>query len=107
MAVGCDLNGIHYENGESFQPSPLYKCMCVAGAIGCSPAFIQKPAGLQGPASLMSKAPAGLRSSQPSKKHQQDTTYMSGVCSSSMVNYKYVKAHGDIYFDPVRNMNFS
>lgn len=80
MAVGCDLNGVHYENGESFQPSPLYKCMCIAGAIGCSPAFIQKPAGLLGPAPLMSNAPAGLRSSRPSKKHQQDTTYMSGVC---------------------------
>uniref|UniRef100_A0A8C6S5A5 Cellular communication network factor 6 n=1 Tax=Neogobius melanostomus TaxID=47308 RepID=A0A8C6S5A5_9GOBI len=41
MAVGCDLNGIHYENGEAFQPSPLYKCTCIGGAIGCTPAFIQ------------------------------------------------------------------
>lgn len=83
MAVGCDLNGVHYENGESFQPSPLYKCMCIAGAIGCSPAFLQKPAGLLGPAPMISNRPAGLRSNQPSKKHQQDTTYMSGVCLSS------------------------
>lgn len=68
--------------------------MCIAGAIGCSPAFIQKPAGLLGPAPLMSNAPAGLRSGRPSKKHQQDTTYMSGVCSprKSWTNYKYVKA---------------
>lgn len=108
MAVGCDLNGIHYENGESFQPSPLYKCMCIAGAIGCSPTFIQKPGGRLGPAPLMSNAPVGLRSGQPSKKHQQDTTYMSGVCSSSKSwwNYKYVKADvsktGGIYYDPVR-----
>lgn len=68
--------------------------MCIAGAIGCSPAFLQKPAGLLGPAPLMSNAPAGLRSGQPSKKHQQDTTYMSGVCLSnnSWANYKHVKA---------------
>ncbi|XP_042246342.1 cellular communication network factor 6 isoform X1 [Thunnus maccoyii] len=77
MAVGCDLNGAHYENGEAFQPSPLYKCTCIAGAIGCTPAFIQKPAGLLGPAPLMGSMPAGLRSSQSPKKHQQDTTYMS------------------------------
>lgn len=79
MAVGCDLNGIHYENGETFQPNPLYKCTCIAGAIGCTPAFIQKPAGLLGPAPLMSNMPAGLRTSQSPKKHLQDTTYMSGV----------------------------
>lgn len=40
MAVGCDLNGVHYENGEAFQPSSLYKCTCIAGAIGCTLAFI-------------------------------------------------------------------
>lgn len=83
MAVGCDLNGAHYENGETFQPSPLYKCTCIAGAIGCTPAFIQKPAGLLGPAPLMGNIPAGLHSSQNPKKHQQDTTYMSGVCLES------------------------
>lgn len=72
MAVGCDLNGEHYENGQAFQPSPLYKCTCIAGAIGCTPAFIQKPAGLLGPAGLMGNTPAGA------KKHLQDTSYMSG-----------------------------
>lgn len=77
MAVGCDLNGAHYENGEGFQPSPLYRCTCIAGAIGCTPAFIQKPAELIGPASLMGNMPAGLRSGQSPKKNQQDTTYMS------------------------------
>lgn len=95
MAVGCDLNGVHYENGESFQPSPLYKCICIAGAIGCSPAFLQKPARLLGPAPLISNIPAGLRSNQPSRKHQQDTTYMSGVClsSKSWTNCQYFKAY--------------
>ena len=79
MAVGCDLNGAHYDNGQAFQPSPLYKCTCIAGAIGCTPAFAQKPAGLQGHAPLM---PAGLRSSQDPRKNQQDTSYiaMPGVC---------------------------
>lgn len=86
MAVGCDLNGAHYENGEAFQPSPLYKCTCIEGAIGCTPAFIQKPAGLLGPTPLRSNAPlpAGLQSAPgASRKHQQDTTNMAampGVC---------------------------
>ena len=90
MAVGCDLNGAHYDNGQAFQPSPLYKCTCIAGAIGCTPAFAQKPAGLQGHAPLMPAGlqghaplmPAGLRSSQDPRKNQQDTSYiaMPGVC---------------------------
>ncbi|XP_028295369.1 cellular communication network factor 6 isoform X2 [Gouania willdenowi] len=82
MAVGCDLNGKHYENGEAFQSSPLYKCTCIAGAIGCTPSFIQKPAGLLGPASLMGNMPAGLRSSN---KNQQDTTYMSAWKKNCLV----------------------
>uniref|UniRef100_A0A6J0ULS3 Cellular communication network factor 6 n=1 Tax=Pogona vitticeps TaxID=103695 RepID=A0A6J0ULS3_9SAUR len=44
IAVGCELNGIHYSNGQDFQPSPLYKCLCVNGAIGCTPAFLPKSA---------------------------------------------------------------
>ncbi|XP_057714617.1 cellular communication network factor 6 [Corythoichthys intestinalis] len=77
MAVGCDLNGAHYENGEAFQPSPLYKCTCIAGAIGCTPTFLQKPAGLLGSTPLIGKLPATLRSSKIPKKHTQDSTYMS------------------------------
>ncbi|XP_016426980.1 WNT1-inducible-signaling pathway protein 3-like [Sinocyclocheilus rhinocerous] len=79
MGVGCDLNGAHYDNGQAFQPSPLYKCTCIAGAIGCTPAFIQKPAGMLSSAALQGSLPAGLKSNQ-SPKHQQDTTYrtMSG-----------------------------
>ncbi|XP_004083966.1 WNT1-inducible-signaling pathway protein 3 [Oryzias latipes] len=65
MGVGCDLNGIHYNNGEVFQPSPLYNCTCIAGAIGCMPVFIQKPAGILGASPLTGR------------KHLQDTTYMS------------------------------
>ncbi|CAB1340376.1 unnamed protein product [Coregonus sp. 'balchen'] len=82
MAVGCDLNGVHYENGEAFQPSPLYKCTCIAGAIGCTPAFIQKPTDFLGPAPLRSNAPlpAGLQSAPgASRKHQQDTTNMAAM----------------------------
>lgn len=68
MGVGCDLNGVHYSNGEVFQPSPLYNCTCIAGAIGCTPVFIQKPAGILGATPLTGR------------KHLQDTTYMSGEC---------------------------
>ncbi|XP_015242274.1 PREDICTED: WNT1-inducible-signaling pathway protein 3 isoform X2 [Cyprinodon variegatus] len=85
MAVGCDLNGLHYENGETFQPSPLYKCTCIAGAIGCTPAFIQKPAGMLAPASLMSNRPAGLQSAPKPSKHQQETTYMTAWKKNCLV----------------------
>ncbi|XP_059589077.1 cellular communication network factor 6 isoform X2 [Alligator mississippiensis] len=44
IAVGCELNGVHYPNGQAFQPSPLYKCLCVSGAIGCTPVFTPKSA---------------------------------------------------------------
>ncbi|XP_062836001.1 cellular communication network factor 6 isoform X1 [Anolis carolinensis] len=44
IAVGCEINGMHYINGQDFQPTPLYKCLCVNGAIGCTPVFISKPA---------------------------------------------------------------
>lgn len=79
MGVGCDLNGAHYDNGQAFQPSQLYKCTCIAGAIGCTPAFIQKPAGMLSPTALQGSLPAGLKSNK-SPKHQQDNTYrtMSG-----------------------------
>lgn len=40
IAVGCELNGIYYTNGQSFQPSPVFSCLCVNGAIGCTPVFI-------------------------------------------------------------------
>ncbi|XP_051852688.1 cellular communication network factor 6 [Antechinus flavipes] len=42
IAVGCELNKVHYHNGQVFQPNPLYKCLCVSGAIGCTPLFIPK-----------------------------------------------------------------
>lgn len=79
MGVGCELNGASYNNGQAFQPSPLYKCTCIDGAIGCTPAFVQKPAGLLGPAPLRAGPPGSL---QNVKKHQQDTTYRAvpGVC---------------------------
>ncbi|KAG7460688.1 hypothetical protein MATL_G00201370 [Megalops atlanticus] len=75
MAVGCELNGAFYDNGQAFQPSPLYKCTCIAGAIGCTPAFVQKPAGLLGPAPLRAGPPGSFPSAKDGGKHQQDTTY--------------------------------
>lgn len=45
MAVGCELNGVHYQNGQVFQPHPLFSCLCVSGAIGCTPLFRPKLAG--------------------------------------------------------------
>ncbi|XP_067402717.1 cellular communication network factor 6 [Emydura macquarii macquarii] len=42
VAVGCELNGVYYLNGQAFQPTPLYKCLCVSGAIGCTPVFTSK-----------------------------------------------------------------
>lgn len=40
VAVGCELNRVHYRNGQVFQPNPLFSCLCVSGAIGCTPLFI-------------------------------------------------------------------
>ncbi|KAM6407384.1 cellular communication network factor 6 [Pluvialis apricaria] len=42
VAVGCELNGVYYLNGQTFQSNPLYKCLCVSGAIGCTPVFTPK-----------------------------------------------------------------
>ncbi|XP_005154848.2 cellular communication network factor 6 isoform X2 [Melopsittacus undulatus] len=42
IAVGCELNGVYYLNGQTFQPNPLYKCLCISGAIGCTPVFIPR-----------------------------------------------------------------
>ncbi|XP_043940889.1 CCN family member 2-like [Protopterus annectens] len=33
----CDLGGVIYRTGESFQPSCKYQCTCMDGAIGCVP----------------------------------------------------------------------
>ncbi|XP_059698253.1 cellular communication network factor 6 isoform X3 [Haemorhous mexicanus] len=45
VAVGCELNGVYYTNGQTFQPNQLYKCLCVSGTIGCTPAFTPRLAG--------------------------------------------------------------
>ncbi|XP_042549965.1 cellular communication network factor 6 [Dipodomys spectabilis] len=45
VAVGCEINRVHYQNGQVFQPNPLFSCLCVSGAIGCMPLFIPKLAG--------------------------------------------------------------
>ncbi|KAB1275687.1 WNT1-inducible-signaling pathway protein 3 [Camelus dromedarius] len=42
VAVGCEFNRVHYHNGQVFQPHPLFSCLCVSGAIGCTPLFIPK-----------------------------------------------------------------
>ncbi|XP_069051637.1 CCN family member 2b isoform X2 [Lepisosteus oculatus] len=33
----CDLGGVIYRSGESFQPSCGHQCLCVNGEIGCVP----------------------------------------------------------------------
>ncbi|KAJ8288176.1 hypothetical protein COCON_G00008350 [Conger conger] len=35
VGTGCEHNGVIYRNGQSFQPSCKYQCLCVSGAIGC------------------------------------------------------------------------
>ncbi|XP_057617635.1 cellular communication network factor 6 [Chionomys nivalis] len=45
VAVGCEFNRVHYQNGQVFQPHPLFSCLCVGGAIGCTPLFIPRLAG--------------------------------------------------------------
>uniref|UniRef100_A0A674G837 Cellular communication network factor 6 n=1 Tax=Taeniopygia guttata TaxID=59729 RepID=A0A674G837_TAEGU len=45
VAVGCELNGVYYANGQTFQPNRLYKCLCFSGTIGCTPVFTPRLAG--------------------------------------------------------------
>lgn len=35
--MGCVLDGVRYDNGQSFQPNCKYNCTCVGGAVGCTP----------------------------------------------------------------------
>ncbi|KAM4771903.1 cellular communication network factor 6 [Rhinophrynus dorsalis] len=42
LAVGCELNGVLYQNGQSFQPSPFYMCLCISDTIGCTPLLTSK-----------------------------------------------------------------
>ncbi|MEE6476054.1 hypothetical protein FKM82_010955 [Ascaphus truei] len=42
LAVGCELNGVLYQNGQSFQPNPFYICLCVSDTIGCTPMVSSK-----------------------------------------------------------------
>nr|XP_030731725.1 WNT1-inducible-signaling pathway protein 1 isoform X5 [Globicephala melas] len=37
VGVGCVLDGVRYNNGQSFQPNCKYNCTCVGGAVGCTP----------------------------------------------------------------------
>lgn len=87
MAVGCDLNGVHYENGEAFQPTPLYKCTCIGGAIGCTPVFIQKPAAMLAPTALKNMAPAGLRVKTPQGMEYRSMSGKTDILVISLINY--------------------
>ncbi|XP_053565124.1 cellular communication network factor 6 [Bombina bombina] len=42
LAVGCELNGVLYKNGQSFQPHPYYLCLCISDTIGCTPLLTSK-----------------------------------------------------------------
>ncbi|XP_061521048.1 cellular communication network factor 4a isoform X3 [Phycodurus eques] len=37
VGTGCEHDGVIYRNGQSFQPSCKYQCVCVNGAVGCVP----------------------------------------------------------------------
>ena len=87
IAVGCEFNGVHYQNGQVFQPSPLFSCLCVSGAIGCTPLFIPKLAkrhcsGAKG-GEKTDQSKCGLGSSQK----QLSTSYktMPGACYVELV----------------------
>ncbi|XP_048882316.1 cellular communication network factor 4b [Brienomyrus brachyistius] len=35
VGTGCVHDGVIYRNGQSFQPSCRFRCLCINGAIGC------------------------------------------------------------------------
>uniref|UniRef100_A0A8D0GIY5 IGFBP N-terminal domain-containing protein n=1 Tax=Sphenodon punctatus TaxID=8508 RepID=A0A8D0GIY5_SPHPU len=84
IAVGCELNGVYYLNGQAFQPSPLFKCLCVSGAIGCTPVFISRST--TSPCAMLK----GQKKSEHAKcgpgqqKQQQSTDYrlMPDLCQA-------------------------
>lgn len=43
VSVGCVLDGVRYNNGQSFQPNCRYNCTCVGGAVGCTPLCLRAP----------------------------------------------------------------
>ncbi|KAK2534801.1 hypothetical protein Q9233_004033 [Columba guinea] len=81
IAVGCELNGVYYLNGQTFQPNPLYKCLCVNGAIGCTPVFTPKLAASPCTRVTDRKKPGQLICGLRQHKQLQSTNYrlMSGV----------------------------
>lgn len=83
VAVGCELNGVYYLNGQTFQPNPLYKCLCVSGAIGCTPVFTPKLAKSPCTRHAGRKKPGQSICGPGKQKQLQSTNYrlMSGVSS--------------------------
>uniref|UniRef100_A0A8C3BRW2 IGFBP N-terminal domain-containing protein n=1 Tax=Cairina moschata TaxID=8855 RepID=A0A8C3BRW2_CAIMO len=83
VAVGCELNGVYYLNGQTFQPNPLYKCLCVSGAIGCTPVFTPKLAKSPCTRHAGRKKPGQSVCGPGKQKQLQSTNYrlMSGVPS--------------------------
>lgn len=80
VAVGCELNGVYYANGQTFQPNPLYKCLCVSGTIGCTPVFTPRLAGSPCTRVTGRKKPGQSICSLGQHKQLQSTNYrlMSG-----------------------------
>uniref|UniRef100_A0A8C8SHK3 IGFBP N-terminal domain-containing protein n=1 Tax=Pelusios castaneus TaxID=367368 RepID=A0A8C8SHK3_9SAUR len=91
VAVGCELNGVYYLNGQAFQPTPLYNCLCVSGAIGCTPVFTSKAANQC--AIVKNRKKSGQSNCGPGQQKQlQSTGYglmpgifcLSACCESSL-----------------------
>lgn len=81
VAVGCELNGARYLNGQTFQPNPLYQCLCVSGAIGCTPVFTPRLASSPCARVTGRKKPGQAACGPGQHKQLQPTNYrlMSGV----------------------------
>lgn len=102
MAVGCELSGVRYINGQAFQPTPLYKCLCVSGAIGCTPVFIPKSAPNRCAVLKGERKSGRSKCVLGEQKKQQSTGYrlMPGVQSlSDHLFHAYVSSFGSILYD--------
>uniref|UniRef100_A0A8C0AVS2 IGFBP N-terminal domain-containing protein n=1 Tax=Buteo japonicus TaxID=224669 RepID=A0A8C0AVS2_9AVES len=87
VAVGCELNGVYYLNGQTFQPNPLYKCLCVSGAIGCTPVFTPRLAASPCTRVTGRKKPGQSICGPGQHKQLQSTNYrlMSGFCQGQLI----------------------
>ncbi|KAM6959500.1 CCN family member 2b isoform 2-T2 [Aplochiton taeniatus] len=96
----CDLGGVVYRSGETFQPSCKHHCVCMNGEIGCVPTCASDVR-LPSP-----DCPYPRRIQIPGKCCEEwvcDQTPQENPYQSAMAVYREVSAHGPVLESPRDN----